>query len=74
MDFALTEEQRAIRDTAHDFAEREFRPHAAHWDEDCVFPADALREAARLGFAGIYVGEEVGGSGLSRLDSALIFE
>jgi len=74
MDFSLTEEQRAIQETARDFAEREFRPHAARWDEDCIFPVDALRAAAALGFAGIYVREEMGGSGLTRLDAALIFE
>ncbi len=74
MDFSLSEEQRAIRETARDFAEREFRPFAARWDEECVFPVDALRQAAALGFAGIYVREDVGGSGLSRFDAALIFE
>ena len=74
MDFSLSEEQRAIRETARDFAEREFRPHAARWDEECIFPVDALRAAAALGFAGIYVRDDVGGSGLSRLDAALIFE
>ncbi|HUK00059.1 MAG TPA: acyl-CoA dehydrogenase family protein, partial [Stellaceae bacterium] len=74
MEFSLTEEQRAIQETARDFAEREFRPNAARWDEECIFPVDALRAAAALGFAGIYVGEDVGGSGLGRLDAALIFE
>ena len=74
MDFQLSEEQRAIQDMARDFAQREFLPHAARWDEDCVFPVDALRAAAALGFAGIYLREDVGGSGLKRLDAALIFE
>ena len=74
MDFTLTEEQRAIRETAREFAEREFRPHAARWDEEQIFPVDALRQAAALGFAGIYIGEDVGGSGLGRVDSTLIFE
>jgi alkylation response protein AidB-like acyl-CoA dehydrogenase len=74
MDFSLPEEQRAIQETARDFAEREFRPHAARWDEECLFPVDALRAAGALGFAGIYVRDDVGGSGLTRLDSALIFE
>ncbi|HZB92463.1 MAG TPA: isobutyryl-CoA dehydrogenase [Stellaceae bacterium] len=74
MDFSLTEEQRAIQETARDFAEREFRPHAARWDEECIFPVEALRAAAALGFAGIYVREDVGGSALSRLDAALVFE
>ena len=74
MDFELSEEQRAIQETARDFAEREFAPQAARWDEECIFPVDALRAAAALGFAGIYVGEDVGGASLRRLDAALIFE
>jgi alkylation response protein AidB-like acyl-CoA dehydrogenase len=74
MDFELSEEQRAIRETARDFAEREFRPHAARWDEECHFPASALRAAAALGFAGLYLREDVGGTGLGRLDAALVFE
>ena len=74
MDFELSEEQRAMQETAREFAEREFRPHAARWDEECIFPVDALRAAAALGFAGIYVGEDMGGAGLSRLDAAIVFE
>ena len=74
MDFQLSEEQRAIQETARDFADREFRPHAARWDEERIFPLETLRAAAALGFAGIYVGEDVGGSGLKRIDAALIFE
>lgn len=74
MDFALSEEQQAFRDTARDFAQQEMAPNAAHWDENSVFPIDTLRQAAALGFAGIYVGEEFGGSGLGRLDAAVIFE
>ena len=46
----------------------------AAWDRDCTFPVDALRKAAALGFGGIYIGEDVGGANLSRLDAALIFE
>jgi alkylation response protein AidB-like acyl-CoA dehydrogenase len=74
MDFDLTEEQRAIKDTARAFAREEMMPFARQWDEDEVFPADTLRRAAALGFGGIYVNADVGGSGLSRLDAALIFE
>ncbi|MHA7063685.1 isobutyryl-CoA dehydrogenase [Azospirillum argentinense] len=74
MDFALSEEQQAFRDTARDFAQQEMAPNAAHWDENSVFPVNTLRQAAALGFAGIYVGEEFGGSGLGRLDAAVIFE
>ncbi len=74
MDFELSEEQRAFRDTAREFAASEMAPHAAHWDEERIFPEDALRKAAALGFAGIYLANDVGGAGLSRLDAAVIFE
>ena len=74
MDFGLSEDQEAFRQTARDFAQGEMAPHAAHWDEGSVFPEATLRQAAELGFAGIYVKEDVGGSALSRLDAALIFE
>lgn len=74
MNFDLSEEQRAIQDLARDFAAKEMAPHAAAWDEDCTFPLETLRQAAGLGFAGILVREDVGGSGLTRLDAALIFE
>jgi alkylation response protein AidB-like acyl-CoA dehydrogenase len=74
MDFTLTEEQRAFQATARQFARDAMMPHARDWDEGEIFPVDALREAAALGFAGIYVRDEVGGSALTRLDAALIFE
>jgi alkylation response protein AidB-like acyl-CoA dehydrogenase len=74
MDFDLSEEQRAIKDTARAFARAEMMPFARQWDEDEVFPVDTLRKAAALGFAGIYVSPEFGGAALSRLDAALIFE
>src|SRR6202049_3480179 len=74
MDFELSEEQRAFRDVAREFARLEIAPYARGGDEDCVFPVDALRKAAELGFGGIYVKADVGGSALSRLDAALIFE
>jgi alkylation response protein AidB-like acyl-CoA dehydrogenase len=74
MDFSLTEEQRAFQSTARQFARDEMMPHARDWDESEVFPVEALRQAAALGFGGIYVKEDVGGSALTRLDAALIFE
>jgi alkylation response protein AidB-like acyl-CoA dehydrogenase len=74
MDFDLTEDQAAFQATARDFAQAELLPHAAEWDEHKIFPVEQLRAAAALGFAGIYIGEEFGGSGLGRLDAALIFE
>tara|TARA_R100000005_G_scaffold96260_2_gene81888 strand:+ start:8193 stop:9344 length:1152 start_codon:yes stop_codon:yes gene_type:complete len=74
MDFNLTEDQQAFRDMARNFASEVFAPNAEKWDEEKHFPVDELRKAAELGFAGIYVGEEHGGSALTRLDAAIIFE
>jgi alkylation response protein AidB-like acyl-CoA dehydrogenase len=70
----LTSEQALIRQTAADFAEEKLRPFAAEWDEKKHFPVDVIREAAGLGFAGLYVNEDVGGSGLTRFDAVLVFE
>lgn len=74
MDFELSPDQLAFRDVAASFARDKLAPHAAQWDETAHFPVDVLREAAALGFAGIYVSEDVGGSALGRLESTLIFE
>ena len=74
MDFELSEEQRAMQHTARAFARAAMMPFARQWDEDEIFPVDTLREAAKLGFGGIYVAADVGGSALSRLDAVLIFE
>lgn len=74
MDFSLTDDQRAIQEMAQAFARDELAPNAAKWDEESHFPVDVMRQAAALGFAGVYVQEDVGGSGLSRLDASLIFE
>ncbi len=74
MDFELSEDQRAFRDTARDFAAKEMAPYAAAWDEERTFPEATLRKAAALGFAGIYLRVDVGGAGLSRLDAAIVFE
>ena len=74
MRFALTEEQQAFQDVARQFAADELAPFAADWDRDAFFPVETMRKAAALGFAGIYVREDVGGSALTRLDAALIFE
>jgi alkylation response protein AidB-like acyl-CoA dehydrogenase len=70
----LSAEQRAFAETARIFAREEWLPQAPGWDERQEFPVEALRRAAALGFAGIYVGDEFGGSGLGRVDAALIFE
>ncbi|HRJ70528.1 MAG TPA: acyl-CoA dehydrogenase family protein [Beijerinckiaceae bacterium] len=74
MTYALTEDQIAIRDMARAFADERIAPNALKWDEEKHFPVDVMREAAALGMGGIYVREDVGGSGLSRLDAALIME
>ncbi|MBV9287120.1 MAG: acyl-CoA dehydrogenase family protein [Hyphomicrobiales bacterium] len=72
--FALTFDHLAVRDMAKSFADKRIGPDALKWDETEHFPVDVLREAAALGMAAIYVREENGGSGMSRLDAALIFE
>jgi alkylation response protein AidB-like acyl-CoA dehydrogenase len=74
MDFDLTEEQRAFQATAREFARSEMMPRAREWDEGEIFPIDALHKAAALGFGGMCVREDVGGSGLTRLDATIIFE
>ncbi len=72
--FALNEDQRAIQETALEFAAERMAPNAVQWDQDRHFPIDVLREAGSLGMGGVYIDERFGGSGLSRFDSALIFE
>jgi alkylation response protein AidB-like acyl-CoA dehydrogenase len=74
MDFALTDDQRAIQDAARAFADAELAPHSAEWDETKHFPVDVMRQAAEMGFAAIYAGEEHGGMALGRVEAAVIFE
>jgi alkylation response protein AidB-like acyl-CoA dehydrogenase len=74
MDFRLSEDQRAFQDSARAFARDEMMPHARDWDADSTFPVETLRRAAALGFGGIYVKDDVGGSALARLDATVIFE
>ncbi|MBP7001250.1 acyl-CoA dehydrogenase family protein [Amaricoccus sp.] len=74
MDFALSEEQQAILDMARDFARDRIAPFAEAWEAAGAIPREALREAGELGFAAMYVPEELGGAGLSRLDATLVFE
>jgi len=74
MDFELTEDQRAIQEAARRFAAERLAPYAAEWDATEHFPVDVMREAAALGFASIYIKGDVGGSEMSRLDAAIIFE
>ncbi|MFZ2526182.1 MAG: acyl-CoA dehydrogenase family protein [Rhodococcus sp. (in: high G+C Gram-positive bacteria)] len=72
--FTLTDDDRAIRDTARDFATEYLAPNAVEWDQNKHFPIDVMRKAAALGMGGIYIREDVGGSGLRRLDAVRIFE
>ena len=74
VDFALNEQQLAMRDMAARFAAEELAPYAVKWDQEKYFPVETLRRAAALGMGGIYVRDDVGGSDLSRLDGVVILE
>ncbi|MFW2545172.1 acyl-CoA dehydrogenase family protein [Primorskyibacter sp. 2E107] len=74
MDFALSEEQTAIFDMAHAFGQEHIAPHARQWEADGTIPKTLWPQLAELGFGGLYVSEEAGGSGLTRLDATLVFE
>lgn len=74
MDFNLADDQQPIEEAAHAFAAVELAPHSARWDEEKHFPIDVLKKAAGLGFVGLYVAEDVGGSALSRPDASIVFE
>ncbi len=74
MDFELNEDQRAIQGLAQRFAEEHLAPFAAEWDETEEFPLETMKKAAELGFAAIYIRDDMGGSGLGRMEAALIFE
>ncbi|HEX5844127.1 MAG TPA: isobutyryl-CoA dehydrogenase [Pseudomonas sp.] len=74
MDFELSEEQRLLVDSARAFSAKELAPHAADWDRDHHFPVDVIKRAAEQGYLALYIKEEDGGLGLSRLSASLIFE
>ncbi len=74
MDFALSQEQTAIFDMAHGFGQEHIAPHARTWEAEGTIPKSLWPQIAELGLGGIYVSEEAGGSGLSRLDATLVFE
>ncbi|WP_170348576.1 acyl-CoA dehydrogenase family protein [Ruegeria atlantica] len=74
MDFALTEEQTAIFDMAYDFGQDKIAPNARQWEADGTIPKDLWPQIGELGFGGLYVSEDGGGSGLTRLDVTLVFE
>ncbi|GLU48761.1 acyl-CoA dehydrogenase family protein [Nocardiopsis ansamitocini] len=72
--FALTADQHVLAEAVAAFTETEIAPYALDWDRDKHFPVDVIRSAAQLGIGGVYVREDVGGSGLSRLDATVVFE
>ena len=72
--FALSPDQRAVRDLALSFAQKQIAPFAVRWDQEKHFPRDVVQSAASLGLGGICVAEDAGGSGLSRLEAVLIYE
>lgn len=74
LSFGLTDDQRELAAMCRDFADNELAPHALEWDEDHHFPVDVIKKSGELGMGGIYVSEENGGTGLGRMDAALIFE
>ncbi|WP_136635237.1 acyl-CoA dehydrogenase family protein [Pseudooceanicola onchidii] len=74
MDFALTEEQQAIFDMAHAFGQERIAPNAQAWEREGTIPKELWPEIGALGFGGLYVSEDSGGSGLGRLDATLVFE
>jgi len=74
MDFELSDDQRAYAESARQFAQSEFAPHAARWDEEAIFPREAIAKAGELGFCGLYAPENAGGLALTPLDTTLVFE
>ncbi|WIG61756.1 MAG: Acyl-CoA dehydrogenase, short-chain specific [Ktedonobacterales bacterium] len=74
MFFRLSDEQREIQHAVRDFAQHEIAPHAERWDEESYFPRELFRPLAEMGLAGLLVSEELGGTGLSRLTGAVIYE
>jgi len=69
-----SDERDAILDAVRDFAATEFAPRTLEWDAEKHFPRDVLRRAGELGLGGVYVNDDVGGAGLSRVDAVAIFE
>lgn len=74
MDFSLTADQVAFKQTARQFAQKELKPNAAEWDRHLHFPVDVIKKSGELGFLGLYTNPEYDGLGLPRLDSAMVFE
>jgi alkylation response protein AidB-like acyl-CoA dehydrogenase len=74
LNFTLTEDQKAIRQMARDFAEAEIKPHAREWDEGQIFPLETFAKLGALGFLGIMVPTDLGGAGLGSIENVIIIE
>ena len=74
MNFQLNSEQQAFQKLARDFSEKELQPHASKWDAEKIFPVDVIKKSAAMGFCGMYIQEDVGGIGSSRLNTSLVLE
>ena len=74
VDFTLTDEQKALREMAHDFAEKEMRPVAWEYDKDGTWPEEILKKAWELGLMNSHIPEEYGGPGAAYFDGVLIEE
>lgn len=74
MNFSLSDDQIAFKQTAKQFAIKELQPNAATWDRESYFPVEVIKQSGELGFLGLYTNSNYGGLGLPRLDSAMVFE
>ena len=74
MSMTTTEERRAILEAVREFAETELAPHAQEWDQNKHFPRDVIQRAGELGLGGVYVRDDIGGTGLGRTEAVAIFE
>ena len=74
MNFELAEDQRTFQTLAKTFSDNELKPNAAKWDAECIFPLETIKKAGELGFCSLYVSEDNGGMGLSRVDATIIIE
>jgi alkylation response protein AidB-like acyl-CoA dehydrogenase len=74
MNFELSEDQRTFQTLAKTFSDNELKPNAAKWDAECIFPLETIKKAGELGFCSLYVSEDNGGMGLSRVDATIIIE
>ena len=74
MNFELSDDQRTFQTLAKTFSDNELKPNAAKWDAECIFPLETIKKAGELGFCSLYVSEDNGGMGLSRVDATIIIE